>query len=132
MLPTAYVVRACITGSTPDSRAGTHLVRFSISVGMLFSLFPPIDSDCSRHSLVHWSGISSKRFPLKFNTSSGREPKSLGRENSSRRLFLASSVLSLVRRVMSSQMAVSPLLLMSKNSRLWKTPIDGGRDDSLL
>ncbi|KAF3843158.1 hypothetical protein F7725_002007 [Dissostichus mawsoni] len=52
----------------------------------------------------------------------------MGSENSSSRLFLAISCLSLGSRVIPSQMADSPLLLMSKNSRLQKRLTDEGSE----
>ncbi|TNN59302.1 hypothetical protein EYF80_030489 [Liparis tanakae] len=117
------------TSGLPRRLSSCRCTRQRISLG---SLFPPKESDCSRSSFMHCSGISVNRFPLKFNTSSCREPKSLGSENSSRRLFLATSVFSRASRVTPSQMADSPLLLMSKNSRLQNRPTDEGSEASRL
>lgn len=110
----------------------TYLVKISISAGILWSLFPPRESDCSRCNFRNCAGISSNLLPLRFNTSNGKDPNSLGSENSSRRLFLAISVLSFVNQVMPSQMTDSPLLLMSRNSRLENMQTDPGSEGSRL
>lgn len=107
-------------------RPPSYLVRFSISAGIDLSLLPPTERERSRRSFKNWAGSSSNLLPLKFSDSIGREPKSLGRDSTSSRLFLAISVRSLLSRVISSDMTESPLLLMSRKLRFEKSHSEPG------
>lgn len=109
-----------------------HLVRLSISAGMLFNLFPPMDRDCSRLSSRNCFGISRNRFPLKFSVWMGIEPNRFGNESSSSWLFFATSVFSWVSCRISSGKTLSVLLLMSRYSRLENMQRDVGKNARLL